>query len=82
MQVAEKAYDDIVDLFARGTPPEEIVKFRPSRKSQNRARDLLARSKTHELTAAEVAELNRLTELEHLMQLVKARARLYLERKS
>lgn len=31
MQVAERAYDEIVDLFARGTPPEEIVRFRPSR---------------------------------------------------
>ncbi len=45
MQVAEKAYDDIVDLFARGAPADEILNFRPSRKSQNRARVLLARSK-------------------------------------
>lgn len=82
MQAAEKAYDDIVDLFARGTPPEEIVRFRPSRKSQNRARDLLARSKTDELTPDEAAELERLGDLEHLMQLVKARARFYLEQKS
>lgn len=82
MQVADKAYDDIVDLFARGTPPEEIVRFRPSRKAQNRACDLLARSKTHELTAEETEELDRLGDLEHLVQLVKARARLYLDRKS
>ena len=82
MQVAERAYDEIVDLFARGTPPEEIVRFRPSRKAQNRARDLLARNKTGELTPNEVEELNRLGDLEHLMQLVKARARLYLERTS
>ena len=45
MQVAERAYDEIVELFARGTPPEELVRFRPSRKAQNRARDLLARNK-------------------------------------
>ena len=81
MQVAEKAYDEIVDLFARGTPPEEIVRFRPSRKAQNRVRDLLARNKSGELTPDEADELERLGNLEHLVQLVKARARLYLERK-
>jgi hypothetical protein len=80
MQVAERAYDEIVDLFARGTPPEEIVRFRPSRKAQNRARDLLARNKSGELSADEIDELERLGELEHLMQLVKARALLHLER--
>ncbi|MEX0704510.1 MAG: hypothetical protein WD069_20580 [Planctomycetales bacterium] len=82
MQVAEKAYDEIVDLFARGTPPAETVKFRPSRKAQSRARDLLSRSKSGELTPEEAAELDRLGDLEHLVQLVKARARLYVERKS
>ena len=82
MQVAERAYDEIVDLFARGTPPEDIVRFRPSRTAQNRARDLLARNKSGELTPEEADELERLGELEHLMQLVKARAILYLDRAS
>jgi hypothetical protein len=82
MPVAERAYDDIVDLFARGTPPEQIVRFRPSRKVQNRARDLIARSKTGELTADEAEELDRLGHLEHLMQLVKARARQYVQQGS
>jgi hypothetical protein len=40
---------------------------------------LLARNKTGELTTEEAAELERFGELEHLMQLVKARAQLYVE---
>ena len=79
MQLAEKAYDEMVDLFARGSTSREIVQFRPSGSAQQRARYLLERNKTDQLTAAEAAELGRLGELEHLMQLVKARARLYAE---
>jgi hypothetical protein len=40
---------------------------------------LLARTKTGDLTPEEATELERFGELEHLMQLVKARAHRYLE---
>jgi len=40
---------------------------------------LLARNRSDELTAEEASELERLGEIEHLMQLVKARAKLYVE---
>ena len=79
MTVAEKAYDEMVDLFARGTDAEAILSFRPSTKAQRRVRYLLAQNKTGEITPEEAAELQRLGEIEHLMQLVKARARLYLD---
>jgi hypothetical protein len=82
MTTAQKAYDEIVDLFARGTPSADILTFRPSQDAQERVRDLLARNKTGELTPQEIAELNRFAELEHLMQLVKARAHLYVENRS
>jgi hypothetical protein len=82
MEIAEKAYDEIVDLFARGSSSNEILTFRPSEHAQERARYLLARNRSGELTEREAAELHRLGELEHLMQLVKARARLYVEGKS
>jgi hypothetical protein len=77
MQMAEKAYDEMVDLFARGTSPAEIVQFRPSPAAQDRARYLLQRNKSGDLTTEEAAELERLGELEDMMQLVKARARAY-----
>jgi hypothetical protein len=82
MKVAQKAYDEIVDLFARGTPSTEILAFRPSRKTRERVRYLLGRNKTGELTKDEASELERFGELEHLMQLVKARAHLYVESQS
>jgi hypothetical protein len=41
MQVVEKAYDEVVDLFARGSSPNEIVQFQPSPAAQERARHLL-----------------------------------------
>ena len=77
MRAVEKAYDEMIDLFARGSSPKEIVQFHPSQIAQERARYLLDRSKSATLTADEADELDRLGELEILMQLVKARARLY-----
>ena len=82
MGLPQRSYDEVVDLFARGSTSAEILAFRPSVKTQERARYLLARNKTGELTIEETAELERLGELEHLMQLVKARALFYTEEKS
>lgn len=78
MSTAEKAYNEIVDLFARGSSSSEIISFHPSGEAQQRARNLLDRNKSGEITEAEAAELQRLGELEHIMQLVKARARRYV----
>jgi hypothetical protein len=72
---AEKSYDEIVDLFARGGGAGAVLAFRPSDEAQARVRELLARSKAGTLSDDERAELERFGELERLMQLVKARAR-------
>ena len=77
MNAAKKSYDEMVDLFARGTTTAEVLNFRPSPETQKRVRYLLDRNKAAELTEEEAAELERLGEIEHLMQLVKARALLY-----
>ncbi len=77
MDLTEKAYGEVVDLFARGTTSMEIVRFKPSPESQERARYLLERSKADQLTEEEAAELKRLGQIESLMQLVKARARYF-----
>ena len=82
MTTAVRAYDDIVDLFARGTSPREIVQFRPSQAAQQRVDYLLGRNKTGELSDEEAAELDRMGQLEHLMQLVKARAHVIVESQS
>jgi len=82
MQTIEKAYDEIVELFARGSSPPEVLRFHPSGAAQQRASYLLDRNKSGELTEDEAAELERLGQLEQLVQLVKARARLHAEAQS
>lgn len=77
MSVPQKSYDEIVDLFAR-TSPLEVLAFHPSADSQERVRYLLDRNQSGELNEDEAAELGRFGELEHLMQLVKARAQVYI----
>lgn len=79
MEAIQKSYEEMLDLFARGTTPAKILAFRPSQETQQRVQYLLARNKTDTLTEEEAAELDRFGELEHLMQLVKARAHLYVE---
>jgi len=81
MSVPQKTYDEIVDLFVR-TSSAEVLAFRPSIESQERVRYLLERNSDGTLTPDEAAELERFGELEHLMQLVKARAQAYLEPES
>ena len=70
MIFADKAYDEMVDLFARGCDPQAILEFRPSARTLRRARYLLQRSKQEQLTSEEANELERLGQIEHLMQLV------------
>jgi hypothetical protein len=75
MGAAEKSYDEIVDLFARGGGAGAVLAFRPSPEAKARVQELLERSKRDGLSVDEQAELDRFGELEHLMQLVKVRAR-------
>jgi hypothetical protein len=82
LPVEHKSYDEIIDLFARGASSAEVLAFRPSQQTQERVRELLERNATAELTEEEAAELERFGELEHLMQLVKARAQEYLKTKT
>ena len=77
MQVAIRAYDEMIDLFARGSSPADVLDFRPSSSAQNRARYLLEQNRLGLLTPDEAVELEKLGQVEHLMQLVKARARFY-----
>jgi hypothetical protein len=81
MSVPQKSYDEIVDLFAR-TSSTEVLAFRPSIESQERVRYLLERNDAGDLTEDEAGELDRFGELEHLMQLVKARAQVFMETQS
>lgn len=78
----QKCYDEIVDFFARGASPEEIVSFHPSPETQERLRELLERNSADELTEEETEELEFFGEIEHLMQSVKVRAYEYIKKKT
>lgn len=80
--VERKSYDEIVDFFARGYSPAEVLAFRPSDETLERVRYLLDRNAADELTEEEAKELEYLGEVEHFMQLVKARAQAYIETKT
>jgi hypothetical protein len=82
MSVNQKAYDEIVDFFARGTSSTGVIGYRPSSEAQERVHELLAKNKAGNLTTEEEAELELFGELEHFMQLVKARAHQYVESQS
>jgi hypothetical protein len=79
MLVSRKAYDEIVDLFARGTSSNAVIGCRPSTEAKERVHELLAKNKAGTLTSEEAAEPELFGELEHFMQLVKARAHYYVE---
>jgi len=74
-----KAYEEIVDFIAAGTSPQNVVAFRPSEEARKRVWDLVAREKESGLSAAETAELEHYSQLEHIMRLAKARAKRYLQ---
>ena len=82
LAVERKSYEEIVDFFARGFSPAEVLAFRPSEETLERVRYLLDRNAADELTEEEADELDCLGEVEHFMQLVKARARAYIETKT
>ena len=79
MSVAAPAYLEIIDFIASNNP-EAVARFRPSRETQQRLADLLEREKTEGLSADEKAELDRCIELEHILRMAKAKARLILAR--
>ncbi len=79
MGEALTAYDEIIDFLARGSTSEEVIAFRPSKKAQQQVRKLLIRNKCGDLTMEETLELERLGKLEHLIQLIKARAKLHID---
>jgi hypothetical protein len=72
------AYDEFVDFIAGGNTPQSVVDFRPSDETKSHVADLLRRNKADSLSAGETAELNHYLQIEHLMRLAKARARLRL----
>lgn len=64
----------IIEVLASQPSPEEVLELRPSAELQQRASELLARSKEGRLPSAEAAELERYLLLEHLVRMAKGYA--------
>lgn len=73
-----RAYEEIIDFIASGTSPDTVAAFSPSEDTKQCVADLLEREKTTGLSPEEAAELDHYMQLEHLMRLAKARARIHL----
>jgi len=80
MSAIGPVYLEIVDFIAAGTTPEAVANFRPSPEAQQRISDLLEADKLGPLSADERAELDHYEELEHILRMAKAKARLILSR--
>ena len=69
---AMPASEEIINLLA--TAPN-ILEFKPSENAKSRVWELVSREKNGELTSEERCELDHYAQIEHIMRLVKARAR-------
>jgi hypothetical protein len=72
------AYDEIIDFIAAGPTPREIVEYRPSDTSRRCVLELIQRQRSGRITPEEQSQLACVVQIEHLMRLIKARARHYL----
>ena len=80
MSMASPAYFEIIDFIAAGATSKAIADYRPSPEAQERVYELIEREKDHSLSQQEKAELDHFMELEHIMRMAKAKARLMLAR--
>lgn len=70
-----KAYAEIVEFFAAGKTPENIIKFQLSEEAKEYIADLINAHNNEGLTRDEKIELDNFLVVEHLLTLIKAVAR-------
>ena len=70
-------YEELIDFLVEESP-ERFADFHTSDKVRERVWELVRREKNQELTLKEKAELDTYANLEHIMRLAKAKARLNL----
>jgi hypothetical protein len=82
MNAREPIYLEFIDFVAAGTTPEEVANFHPSPEAQERLSELLNREREGELDPEQATELAHYIELEHILRMAKAKARLILANRS
>ena len=73
VQAPPDVFIELADLFASGPTPAQLLKYRPSKALQRRARDLLAKQGEEPLAEEEKLELDEFIQAELFMRLVKAK---------
>jgi len=74
MVAPSRFFDEIVDFLTSTPSPAQVLAFKPSLNLQNRADELLQKSKEGSLTEAEQRDLDYFLVIEHLMRMAKIRA--------
>lgn len=74
-------YEEVIDFFAKGPSLQEIVDLKPSPSANDRVADLMDKNNNGTLSNEESVELRLYNELNHLLTLVKLRARRKQENK-
>jgi hypothetical protein len=67
--------EEIADFLASCPSREQLLRYHPSVEVQERARELLEKSKSGRISADEEWELDQFEHAEMLLQLIKARVR-------
>ena len=70
-----RAYDEVVEFFARGPSQNEIATFHLSDDTVSRVHDLLRKNSAGTLTADEADELDQCRQLDRMLLLIRSRAR-------
>jgi len=75
---AAPSYIEMIDFIAAGSTSKDVAQFRPSPEAQKRVAELIYREKESCLATEEKSELDYYLQLEHILRMAKARARLIL----
>jgi hypothetical protein len=67
--------DEVLDFLTSSPTPQQIIDFRASNEAQERMSFLLERNRKGDLSDAEKDEMEEISKLNHVMILLKARAR-------
>ncbi|MEO8612109.1 MAG: hypothetical protein ABI690_29700 [Chloroflexota bacterium] len=71
-------FDEITDFLASGPTAEAIIAYKPSEFLDQRLHELLHKNSNDQLTAEERVELDSFLQINHLLTVVTAKARLKL----
>lgn len=74
-------YNETTDFLAAGMTAEALVNYRPSEAAMRYFEQLIAKEKREGLLPEEADDLERMMEIERVLSLVKAKARLKLSQR-